>query len=125
MLLFAELGGILLNFIIFVLSNPDFQNQLITSAGMLGTGLVEDLILPSFPYPKEADLSIADQVKARGYRFEEHKITTEDGYILTAFRIPGKLGDDSTGKPVAYMQHGLLDDGGTWFFNDAKFDISF
>jgi pimeloyl-ACP methyl ester carboxylesterase len=26
-----------------------------------------------------------------GWDFEEHTVTTEDGYILTLHRIPGKL----------------------------------
>lgn len=60
----------------------------------------------------------------RGYQFETHKAVTEDGYILTLFRVPGKLGDDSTGKQPIYMQHGLIDDGGTWFFNDETLDLS-
>jgi pimeloyl-ACP methyl ester carboxylesterase len=58
-----------------------------------------------------------------GYRFEEHKVLTDDGYILTAYRIPGPMRDGDTDqvlpkKGPALLQHGLLDEGGTWFFND-------
>jgi len=60
-----------------------------------------------------------------GYAFEEHKITTPDGYILTAFRVPGKLGEPVVaGKQPVFLQHGLIDDGGTWFFNDKLLDLS-
>jgi len=40
---------------------------------------------------------------------------TEDRYINTAFRIPGKLGETPGKKkqPVT-LQHGLLDDSFTW-----------
>lgn len=67
-------------------------------------------------------MNLTEQINSYGYRFETHKITTEDGYILTAFRIPGKLQEpapvaDGKKTPI-YMQHGLLDDGGTWFFNN-------
>jgi len=32
---------------------------------------------------------------------EEHTVTTDDGYILTVFRIPGKSSEKSeSGKPV-------------------------
>mmetsp|Transcript_22365 Transcript_22365/g.21539 ORF Transcript_22365/g.21539 Transcript_22365/m.21539 type:complete len:125 (-) Transcript_22365:179-553(-) len=62
----------------------------------------------------------------QGYQCEVHDITTADGYILTAFRIPGVAGEvlnDGEKQPV-YMQHGLLDDGGTWVFNDHSLDLS-
>ena len=50
-----------------------------------------------------------------GYQFEKHIYPTEDGYINTVFRIPGKkdeLNGEIAGqinKPVAIYQHGLLD----------------
>eukprot|EP00606_Chrysophyceae_sp_TOSAG23-5_P000162 GSChrysophyteH2.ASY1.ANO1.1019.1 assembled CDS len=68
-------------------------------------------------------------VQARGYAIETHFVTTEDGYILTVFRIPGSLGS----APVL-LQHGLLDSSYTWVSNfqdesmaymlaDAGFDV--
>jgi pimeloyl-ACP methyl ester carboxylesterase len=40
--------------------------------------------------------------------------------------VAGKTGEDLTGavKQPVIMQHGLIDDGGTWFFNDATLDLS-
>ena len=48
-----------------------------------------------------------------GYSFEEHKVLTEDGYILTLWRIPGKLGSrpPKTPKTPVVLIHGLLDNG--------------
>jgi len=71
---------------------------------------------------------------AHGYQAQSYQVTTTDGYILTVFRIPGKTGDTTTGKPVAFMQHGLLDLSDTWIMNlpapgfmmaDAGFDVWF
>lgn len=53
-----------------------------------------------------------------GYPIETHKITTEDGYILTAFRIQAKGTKMTTGKPAVFLQHGINDTGFCFFFND-------
>ena len=41
--------------------------------------------------PDQSFMSVGQIAAGSGYAFEEHKILTDDGYILTAFRIPGKL----------------------------------
>ena len=51
---------------------------------------------------------------------EEHRVTTQDGYILTVHRIPyGK--DESipptARRPVVFLQHGLEVTGSTWITN--------
>jgi hypothetical protein len=38
-------------------------------------------------HPKDYHLSFDQIVKNAGFNFEQHKVTTEDGYILTMFRI--------------------------------------
>ena len=54
-----------------------------------------------------------------GYPVEQHFITTEDGYILTFFRIQAKHQTQmKSGLPVVYLQHGLLDSSDTWIVND-------
>jgi len=73
-------------------------------------------------------------VAANGYPIETHKVTTQDGYILTMFRIP--YGRNATSKPtkVVLLQHGLLDSSFSWILNlpneslsyiaaDAGFDV--
>jgi len=54
-----------------------------------------------------------------GFQFETHTVTTEDGYILTIFRIPGLIGEaaPATPKPVVFMQHGLMDAADAWVMN--------
>ena len=59
--------------------------------------------------------TFGEKIIASGFRFEEHKAVTEDGYILTIWRIPGKLGNYTreAKKPII-LQHGLLDDSYTF-----------
>jgi hypothetical protein len=52
-----------------------------------------------------------------GYSFEEHKIKTEDGYILTAWRIPKKINEKKNPKQKKkqiILQHGLIESSYTW-----------
>jgi pimeloyl-ACP methyl ester carboxylesterase len=54
-------------------------------------------------------------------KFEEHKIQTIDGYILTCWRIPGKqteLTRENERQPII-LQHGLLDSSYGWIFFDS------
>lgn len=48
-------------------------------------------------------------IKQENYTSETHTITTEDGYILTVYRIPGP----PNSIPV-YLQHGLLQCSADW-----------
>ncbi|KAL3285319.1 hypothetical protein HHI36_019428 [Cryptolaemus montrouzieri] len=53
-------------------------------------------------------LNIVQLIQKYGYPVEEHEITTEDGYLLTMFRIPhGKQGSGVNSKPILLM-HGLF-----------------
>lgn len=56
-----------------------------------------------------------------GFAFEQHAVVTEDGYILTTFRIPGRVGEapPASPKPVVFMQHGLMDAADAWVMNWA------
>ncbi|XP_045485220.1 lipase 3-like [Pieris rapae] len=51
--------------------------------------------------------STAERIALTGHRSEEHYVTTDDGYVLTVFRIPGSRG------PILLM-HGILDTSDTW-----------
>ncbi|XP_011499581.1 PREDICTED: lipase 3-like [Ceratosolen solmsi marchali] len=54
-------------------------------------------------------INSAAMINQENYPSETHIITTEDGYILTIFRIPGALGS----IPV-FLQHGLLESSSGW-----------
>lgn len=47
-------------------------------------------------------------IKRQGFPVEIHYVTTEDGYILQMHRIP------NPGKPVIFLQHGLLCSSADW-----------
>ncbi|XP_063538044.1 lipase 1-like [Cydia strobilella] len=52
--------------------------------------------------PEDARLNFTELSMKYGHSAEEHIVITEDGYILTLFRIPGK-------KPPVLLLHGLND----------------
>ncbi|XP_041969049.1 lipase 1-like [Aricia agestis] len=69
--------------------------------------------------PKEALLSTPELVAAAGYPVERHRVTTDDGYILQAHRIPaGKRAarksslDSPKMKKAILIGHGLLGSSG-------------
>jgi len=60
-----------------------------------------------------------------GYKFEEYEVTTQDGYILSIFRIPGLVGEkeksgfdaDGNAKPVVLFWHGMFNCADAWIIN--------
>ena len=59
-------------------------------------------------------------VEENGFTFEEHQVTTEDGYILTLHRIPGKKG-----APAVILQHGIEDCSIQWVINSPELAPAF
>lgn len=63
-----------------------------------------------------------------GYIFEEHKVITEDNYILTAWRLPGKLGETPEAgwnKPCVMLQHGLFDNSRSWLITPKESNLAY
>jgi pimeloyl-ACP methyl ester carboxylesterase len=55
-----------------------------------------------------------------GFKFESHTLLTEDGYILTQYRIPGLVNElAAMSKPPVFMQHGIFDSANCWLMNYA------
>jgi pimeloyl-ACP methyl ester carboxylesterase len=53
-------------------------------------------------------------------------VVTQDGYILTVFRIPyGVKSTNTTHRPPVYLQHGLLDSSFTWILNEPYESLSY
>jgi len=68
--------------------------------------------------PKEAYYNFAQLASSLNYPYEEHTVTTEDGYILTYFRIQAKNTQIRSGLPVVLLNHGLLDSSDSFIVND-------
>ncbi|MFS7930864.1 putative triacylglycerol lipase [Helianthus anomalus] len=65
-------------------------------------------------------------IETQGYTCEEHKVTTEDGYILSMQHIPKAHDGTKADKPPVLLQHGLLMvDGGTWVLNAPDESLGF
>lgn len=78
--------------------------------------------------PIDAFKTVPEIILTAGYRFETHKIVTPDDYILTAWRIVGKLNEDQPHperKPCVILQHGLLDNSASWMFFEKEFSLPF
>ena len=68
----------------------------------------------------EATMKFMDYCNYYNYPVETHRITTEDGYILTVFRIQRKYSKITANLPVVFFQHGLLDSSEGWIINDES-----
>lgn len=77
----------------------------------------EELTSPRFSKDIHGDaLKTMEQLtNEQGLSFEEHTITTEDGYILTMFHIWKQSG----GIPV-FFQDGLFSSAETWAINEHR-----
>ncbi|XP_050393751.1 gastric triacylglycerol lipase [Patella vulgata] len=66
-------------------------------------------------------------ITSKGYPCEDHKVITEDGYILTMQRIPhGRNTNSSTGdRPVVILQHGLLGESTNYLDNLANESLAY
>lgn len=63
----------------------------------------------------------------RGYPYEEHHVTTEDGFILAMQRIPRGRGEkeNSVPKEVVFLQHGILADATNWVMDTPTKSLAY
>jgi hypothetical protein len=70
--------------------------------------------------------TVEEKINYHGFKFEEHKIKTDDGYILTALRIPARITEINNYKKRAVMiTHGLLDASYTFLAHGEKESLPF
>lgn len=76
--------------------------------------------------PSETTELFKGLIKEGNFCCEEHKVKTEDGYVLTLFRVQsGPKIDNSNKKPQILLQHGLLDSADNFFVNGERKSIGF
>ena len=120
------------NFMMFLFYNRDYQKSIMETMHRGAWAMYDDLITLQniAAMPEQSYMTVGEMVVHSGYAFEEHKVLTDDGYILTLYRIPGKLSNpkpmisDKPKQPIQ-LQHGLFDQGGTWFFNEPHKSIPY
>ncbi len=67
----------------------------------------------------------SDVVSPLRYPFASYTVTTDDGYILKMFRIQAKNSQIQNGKPVVFLQHGIIDSGDSWVINGESNSLGF
>jgi len=81
----------------------------------------------NFKREDDEDRNTTELIRTKGYPCEEHDVFTNDGFILGLQRIPyGKnaiLKD--VPRPVALLQHGLLDASSSWVINSETQSLGF
>jgi pimeloyl-ACP methyl ester carboxylesterase len=124
---------VLYNFALYFLHNANYQQSVLQVATKFAWSFYNDVI--HFPnlsaMPEQSYMTVSEIAMRSGYAFEEYRALTDDGYILTIYRIPGKLTPEGLPEkhkerrqPVQ-LQHGLFDQGGTWFFNEPEKSLPF
>jgi len=73
----------------------------------------------------DATRTIQEIVVSRGYPLETHFITTQDGYILKVFRIPGPKGSTTINQKPCLLQHGLFDSADSFIIHREEMSYSY
>ncbi|XP_050205022.1 triacylglycerol lipase 2-like isoform X2 [Mercurialis annua] len=74
---------------------------------------------------KQDDGICKSMAVSQGYICQEHKVTTEDGYILSMQRLPADSFGTPSYKPPVLLQHGILTDGSIWLYNSPNQSLAF
>ncbi|XP_069676695.1 lipase 1-like [Periplaneta americana] len=78
------------------------------------------------PVMSDVLLSTPELIRKYGYPVEEHTVQTEDGYVLTHFRIPhGRTNPTKNGRRSVLLQHSLLSASDIWILMGREKSLGF
>lgn len=69
--------------------------------------------------------NVSQLIEAEGYPCENYWFETSDGFFLGVQRIPYGRAGPSANRPVAFLQHGLLDSSTTWVMNNPNESLAY
>lgn len=108
----------------YIIDDPAITN--LKETVLKAWGVVTNLVIPTFnidDFSKMIEhpdlyLDTPQLITKYGYTAETHEILTEDGYLLSIHRISGsKKYPTKHGKPVVFLQHGILSSSAVWILN--------
>ncbi|KAL7731679.1 hypothetical protein ACLKA6_000968 [Drosophila palustris] len=68
-----------------------------------------------------------ERIESHGYPAETHEVETEDGYLLTLFRIPysHNLKNQNEKRPPVLLQHGLFSNSDCWLTSGPENSLAY
>ena len=104
--------------------------------GKTFTQKIKEFLGPKPKEKKEDKIILLDEkrnieeiITSKGYKCETHFVTTEDGYKLKIFRIPGNKNiidkKEANNLPPVLLQHGIFDSSDGWVCNGEEHSIPF
>lgn len=93
---------------------------------LLTIATLEIRIIASTLFEGVTDFNFTEAVKANGYNSEQHTVVTEDGYILTMFRmLPTKTCLGKTRKTPVLIMHGVFLSADSWIVAGPKSGLGY
>ncbi|XP_058451599.1 lipase 1-like [Malaya genurostris] len=96
---------------------------LFSSAFIIVSCSVRNSSSPFLIGDEDALLTVPQLIRKYGYDLEEHLVRTEDGYLLTMFRIPPRI--PGLRKHPVFMMHSLLSSSADWIMVGRRHGLAY